>query len=95
MCECFVVTMQVGDSDAATVPNPAGVRRPDGLRRVAMSKHDFEGWTISVLKSPILPSNCYCDVLDGENTKGIVLETGQSWDSVLSKTDAFKCQVCR
>jgi hypothetical protein len=87
--------MRIGDSDAASVSNPAGVRRLEGHRHISESIHDFEGWKITVLKSPILPSNCYCALLDAENTKGLVLETGKIWGENGSSLVVIKCQVCR
>lgn len=45
-------------------------------RRVHEQKYSFEDWNITVLKSSILPSNCYCKILDKDNTKGLLLELG-------------------
>jgi len=60
-----------------------------------------------MLKSPILPSNCYCDILDKDNTKELLLELGRTIENVKlanapvensiqqAQAPVVKCQVCR
>lgn len=79
-------------------------------RKISTQEYSFDGWKINVLKSPILPSVCYCNILDHDNTKEILLELGRSIDTVklanAQTTDSsgtadsgnqplVKCQVCR
>lgn len=80
-------------------------------RRVHEQKYSFEDWNITVLKSSILPSNCYCKVLDKDNTKGLLLELGCGLGDVKlpvspsggtatsndsnESLPAIKCHVCR
>lgn len=76
-------------------------------RRIQDKVYSFDGWKMTVLKSSILPSNCYCDALDTDNTKGLLLELGCGFESVrLPNSDEttnhsneslplVKCHVCR
>jgi len=87
------------EGDGGSVPHTSGVRKLEGCRRVDESVYNFEGWTITVLKSPILPSNCYCSALDAQNSKALCLETATSFEAPssddTSSGQTTHCQVCR
>ncbi|CAL8074800.1 unnamed protein product [Orchesella dallaii] len=108
--------MDGGGRDEISSPASASSRRKSNgksvvgavqyARRVNEQSYTFDGWQITVLKSPILPSNCYCSILDKDNTKGLLFELGcklediqfPSTNSETSSTQTVpvvKCHVCR
>lgn len=77
-------------------------------RTINEETFDFNGWKIFVTKSPILPSNCYCNKKDGhghsqqqqqlqeigENSSGGA-GTRVNNSGLPSAATATVCQVCR
>lgn len=74
---------------------------PQYARRVVEQQYIFNDWQITVMKSSILPSNCYCNILDKENTKMLLLEQRHDGEGVESNNGGdqngttAKCHVCR
>ncbi len=102
---------ETGENSRSARSKSNGSSAVQYARRVHEQKYSFEDWNITVLKSSILPSNCYCKILDKDNTKGLLLELGCELGGVKlpasapsatgtsndsdASLPAIKCHVCR
>jgi len=77
----------------STSPPGSRVHSLDCKRIIVEECASFDGWKITALKAPILPSNCYCSKLCPDNSKGLLLE--KSLLHVNESETSMKCQVCR